>query len=421
MTVLFIDIGTTNIKYLLMEGQQEIFRGSDSVNMMFKDGFHVQSPQMILSDIIRQIHHMTALYGQIEIISLSVPMHTLIYQDQLLIWSDNRAYEWVESFKLTSNSERFYHMTGTPIHPMSPFAKIGYLKQQGLIKNEDVIIGLKEYILKYFTGQYYLDYSTASTTGLFDLHQLTWSQEICDTLDISINKLAELVDTHEKIHILPEVINELNLATNAKFHIGACDGCLASYATLQKYGDNHVMTMGTSGAVRSIVDTPYFTKDGSSFCYYLTNNHWVIGGPTNNGGNVIQWWSQIIYNDSNEIYSHLDEIYKHSCIHENHISMQPFLNGERAPYWDILLTGSFSNLKQTHTRNDLSFAVIRGVLENLHNIAISIGVEGPIRVNGGVFRNSTMRKILSDIRQDDVFLAEKCEPVDGLRYLMENE
>lgn len=421
MYVLFIDIGTTNIKYLLMKGNQELYRGIDSVSMINTEGYYVQSPQKILTDIIHHIRHITFKYGQIDTISLSVPMHTFIYQNQLLIWSDNRAHEWIEVFKKTSKAHKFYQITGTPIHPMSPYAKIGHLKHQGLIKDDDVLIGLKEYILKYFTGQYYLDYSTASTTGLFDLSKLEWSVEICDTLGISSENLAKLVDTNEKIKILPEVIVDLNLDQNATFHIGACDGCLASYAVLKKYGDNNVMTLGTSGAVRTIVDTPILSKDGSTFCYYLTENHWVVGGPTNNGGNVIQWWSQTIYDDSNKIYDHLDEIYLENCDHENHISMQPFLNGERAPYWDILLTGSFLNLKQTHTRNDLSFAVIRGVLDNLNNIANNIGIKGSIRVNGGVFMNSTMRKILSDIRQEDAYLAENCEPVDGLNHLIENE
>src|SRR5699024_8912510 len=49
------------------------------------------------------------------------------------------------------------------------------------------------------------------------------------------------------------------------------------------------ITIGTSGAVRTITNQPRTDEKGRIFCYALTEDHWVIGGPVNNGGMIFRW------------------------------------------------------------------------------------------------------------------------------------
>lgn len=49
------------------------------------------------------------------------------------------------------------------------------------------------------------------------------------------------------------------------------------------------VTIGTSGALRAAADRPPTNPAGRTFCYALTDRHWVIGGPVNNGGIVFRW------------------------------------------------------------------------------------------------------------------------------------
>ena len=48
-------------------------------------------------------------------------------------------------------------------------------------------------------------------------------------------------------------------------------------------------TIGTSGAIRTVVDKPMTDPKGRIFCYALTEKHWVIGGAVNNGGMIFRW------------------------------------------------------------------------------------------------------------------------------------
>ena len=47
--------------------------------------------------------------------------------------------------------------------------------------------------------------------------------------------------------------------------------------------------MEQSGAVRTISSNVNTDEKGRTFCYALTDEHWVIGGPTNNGGILLRW------------------------------------------------------------------------------------------------------------------------------------
>src|SRR5699024_6316317 len=49
------------------------------------------------------------------------------------------------------------------------------------------------------------------------------------------------------------------------------------------------VTIGTSGAIRTIIDEPKTDEKGRIFCYVLTEDHYCIGGPVNNGGVVLKW------------------------------------------------------------------------------------------------------------------------------------
>ena len=39
------------------------------------------------------------------------------------------------------------------------------------------------------------------------------------------------------------------------------------------------VTIGTSGAIRTVIDKPRTDYKGRIFCYVLTEDHYVIGGP----------------------------------------------------------------------------------------------------------------------------------------------
>src|SRR5690625_3680355 len=71
--------------------------------------------------------------------------------------------------------------------------------------------------------------------------------------------------------------------------IGASDGCLANLGVNAIEQGQVALSIGTSGAIRTVTDRPLTDKNERTFCYALTEDLWVIGGPVNNGGVVMDW------------------------------------------------------------------------------------------------------------------------------------
>lgn len=92
--------------------------------------------------------------------------------------------------------------------------------------------------------------------------------------------------------------------------IGASDGCLASLASSQQNSTAENLTLGTSGSIRQLSTTRYLGSYMESFCYYLDTDKWVVGGPTNNGGIVLEWLSDLFYDDKAEIFAQLKHLGK---------------------------------------------------------------------------------------------------------------
>ena len=92
--------------------------------------------------------------------------------------NDLRDSEW---------GKEIYHITGVPIHAMSPLCKLIWLKENdpATFKTAYKFISIKEYIFSRLFDEYIIDTSIASATGLLNLKTLNWDEKILNFLDIT--------------------------------------------------------------------------------------------------------------------------------------------------------------------------------------------------------------------------------------------
>ncbi|MHC5215523.1 gluconokinase [Enterococcus sp. LJL128] len=426
-SVLTIDIGTTAIKFSLYQGKNLIEKREARIQTYTgENGKIYQKPEEILTQLKAGITAFSKLeLKSIATIALSTAMHSLlpVFKDgsygELLLWSDSQAAASTAAFKKLPFSREVYQKTGTPIHYMSPFSKLLYFKQQDILQNNvGKWIGLKELVVSYFTGSYCLDYSTASATGLFNSLDLDWDQDILSYVSIEREQLAELIDTDVLLPIQLETKQQLGLASNVQLLAGASDGCLAAYAGYLNTGLTTSITLGTSGAVRQLTNKRQLDKNGQTFCYYLKKDLWVIGGPSNNGGAVLEWVSNLFWENPTTLFDHLNLILKETSIGADGLTFLPFINGERAPFWNSFFKGSFQNITMTHNRKHFVRAAAEGILLNLRMIMDANQIEeDAVSINGGAFRHEELAKLAGAIFGKDCLLSTNNEPGFGLLSL----
>lgn len=432
-----LDTGTTSTKAIVYSSSGEI-KGIGNVLyplIVSQPSRAEQNPEVIFEAVIQALKEAVKKSGvekkQIAAIGYSTAMHSLIAVDALgkpltnsITWADGRSDRQTERLKKDGIGYGIYLRTGTPIHPMSPLTKLIWMKEEdpGTFNKAAKFLSIKEYVLYKLFGAYVVDYSIASATGLFHLKNLDWDEDALKLAGIQRGQLSEPVPT---THILKglkiEFAEEIGLDPNIPFVVGASDGVLANLGVGAINKGQTAVTIGTSGAVRTVVDQPLTDSKGRTFCYVLSDDKWVIGGSTNNGGMVLRWFRDEFGAVEAERAEQLGvDIYEAMIDAASTISagaegllFMPYLSGERAPYWSANTKGSFFGIGLHHKREHFIRAVLEGILFSVYHVELALreltGQAREIRATGGFARSSIWRQILSDMFGYAVLVPESHE------------
>jgi gluconokinase len=276
---------------------------------------------------------------------------------------------WAEQLKAAPEGDRLYQQTGTPIHPMSPLTKIIWLRQEhpDIFASAAKFISIKEYIFYRWFRQFVVDHSIAAATGLLNIQSLQWDDLALAIAGITPAQLSYLVPVTEIFQPLPvPIANGLGISPTTPVVIGANDGVLANLGLGAVTPTHAAITIGTSGAIRAIVDRPLVDPHQRLFCYAFTHDRWLVGGATNNGGVILQWLRDKLFLDST--YEDLIQLAETVPPGAEGLLFHPYLLGERSPLWRSEARGSFFGLSINHTKAHLVRAVLEGIGLNLHLI-----------------------------------------------------
>ena len=418
-----VDIGTTQTKAVAFNEQAEVIASAYFLNPMIQEapGMAEQDPELIfhgvctvIKEVVKQLPKSTT----IEVIAFSTAMHSLILLDdnkhpltRMITWADNRAKTQAEKLKNSQLGFHFYQQTGTPIHPMTPLVKIHWLNetQPELTKQVAYYVSIKEYIFFRLFGQLVCDYSTASGTGYFDIHQFKWAEEALNYLSITQEQLPEVMPSTTILNGLSKEKQEiLGLENDISFVLGGADGPLSNLG-LGAFGEKiAALTVGTSGALRFITDKPQLHPEMETFCYVLDRTHWVVGGATSNGAGIFDWASQTLMQEVTQAaidqgenpYDALFSAITFVPPGAHGLLFQPYLLGERAPLWEAEASGSFLGLQRDHTEKEMMRAILEGICFNLKRILTGVCSEDQlteIRATGGFSQSPVFRQLMADV------------------------
>lgn len=432
--VIGVDIGTTSTKAILYDDTASIL-AQHSVEYPLltpTPGAAEQDPEQILQAVVEAIGQVSGRVNsaQIACVSFSAAMHSLIAVDALgqplsrcITWADTRSAAWAERLKQAGGQD-IYRRTGTPIHPMSPLVKLCWLRdtQRTLFDAATRFVSIKEYVFHRFFKRYVVDHSIASATGLFNISTLDWDSEALGFAGITPERLSTLVPTTDRIEGLDaDIARRTGLAAGTPFIIGANDGALANIGVNAIQPGSVAVTIGTSGAIRTVVETPVTDPQGRTFCYVVAPGLWVVGGPVNNGGIILRWLRDELAAAEVEAakrlgmdpYDVLTKVAEQVGAGAGGLLFHPYLAGERAPLWNADARGSFFGLALHHRREHLIRAVLEGVIFNLYAVLKILeevaGKTERVSASGGFARSRLWRQIMADIFNREVVVPESHE------------
>ncbi|MFD2597969.1 gluconokinase [Sphingobacterium corticis] len=435
--IIGLDIGTSSTKAVAFDHQGNVMAQHAVPYPILtpQEGYYEQDSETIyqacvtsVSEVMTQLqtsdHEMQPLC-----ISVSSAMHALIAVDEIgqpltncIIWADRRSEQIASDLKASEQGEALYMQTGTPIHPMSLLCKLMWMGTQNatVFNKAHKFIGIKEYLFFKLFGHYVVDHSIASATGLFDIHQLKWSEVALQLAGISANKLSLPVDVHHTSTLTREdLAGRMRIPVGTKFVIGGSDGCLANLGVGAVQPGVASVTVGTSGAVRVMSARPSEDKKQRVFSYVLRPNEYVVGGAVNNGGVLRNWFRDTFmqelshFPDEINTSDLLNEVIQSVAPGSEGLIFLPYLTGERAPHWNANAKGVYFGIQIQHNKSHFARAMMEGMLFAIYSVALALEeTTGPIHTvyaSGGLARSPIWVQMLSDVFNKPVFVKDTIE------------
>lgn len=379
-----------------------------------------QDPELIWTAFTKCIRQLVEyLKESPTAIGISSAMHSLIPVDQSgkplmnsITWADGRSTVFAEQIKSSSIAKDLYEHTGTPIHAMSPLSKLCWMRTQEpeIFYKTFKFISIKEFIWFKLFGEYEADYSVASASGLFNIHDRRWYSQALEKAGITEDRLSRLVNTtYKRSDISSQLRKELHISTDTEFVIGATDGCLANLGSNAITPGVASLTIGTSGAIRMASPHPCRSFTSMIFNYLLDDKTYIVGGPINNGGAVWKWFITNFITKDADAHDYQRVLKKASEIPagSDGLIFLPYLMGERAPVWDSKACGTFFGINMKHTEDHFTRAVIEGISFALYSVGKALeeasGHIEYIYASGGFAQSKEWLQIIADIFNKKVY------------------
>ncbi|MBU3092076.1 glycerol kinase GlpK [Clostridium sp. CM028] len=267
---------------------------------------------------------------------------------------------------------------------------------------------------------YVTDYSNASRTMLFNIHELTWDDEILETLNIPKSMLPEVkpsscVYGNTDISLFG---GEIPIAGAAGDQQAALFGqtCYSPGTAKNTYGTGCFMLMNTG-------DKAIQSKQG-----LLTTIAWGIDGKVEYAlegsvfiaGAAIQW----LRDELRMIDNAADcEEYANAVEDTNGVYVVPAFVGLGAPYWDPYARGTIVGLTRGAKKEHLIRATLEALAYQTHDVLKAMQEDSGIiltelKVDGGACNNNFLMQFQSDILNVQVDRPEVTETTAlGAAYL----
>ena len=416
--IIGLDLGTTNSKAVCLDAHSRVVGIAASAHSMRspRPGWAVQDARHVWASALAALTELAQQIptGQVAGICLSGAMQSLLPVDPLqqplapaMTWADNRSAAQARQLNEIADRQAFIQRVGCPLQHVYNPARLRWWLEEApeIVAQTGKFLAIKDWILFQLSGRLATDMGLASTTGMLDIHHLTWDPEAVALSGVNFNQLPELVRPDEIVGGLTrEAAAITGLTEGLPIIAGTSDGGLANLGSGAVAPGQRIVTVGTSGAVRKIVDQPWVDPLGRTWCYALMSGRWFAGGAINNGGLTMQWVREKFYPDlhGDGGYQRMFEDAAEVAPGAEGVMVLPYFTGERSPYWDPDATAVILGLGLQHSRSHIARAAMEGVafcLANIWEVLHGTLKDGgkPAFLTGGISRNPVWSHIVADV------------------------
>ena len=420
-----IDLGTSAVKLLLMDGAGKIQKiVSKEYPLYFPHpGWSEQNPEDWYEKSMEGLKELLSGCDKSQVagISFGGQMHGLVILDKddqvirpAILWNDGRTGEETDYLNQVIGKDKLSAYTANIAFAGFTAPKILWVKKhepENFARIEKLMLP-KDYLAYRLSGTFCTDVSDASGMLLFDVEHKRWSKEMMEICGVKESQLAEIFESYETVGTLkPELAAELGLSENVKSAAGAGDNAAAAVGT-GTVGDGACnISLGTSGTI--FISSEKFGVDEHNALHSFAHadGHYHLMGCMLSAASCNKWWMDEILRTRD--YSGEQKDIEVKELGKNHVFFLPYLMGERSPHNDPNVRGTFIGMSMDTTREELTQAVLEGVVFGLRDsfeVAKSLGIQiDRTKICGGGAKSPLWRQMVADILNIRVDIPESEE------------
>ena len=337
-------------------------------------------------------------------IGLSGQMHGLVLASAqgealrpALLWADSRATGCLRAYRHLGSGA--LARLANPLAPGMTGPLLVWIAENEPRTYRDARWALqpKDWLRARLTGEVHAEPSDASATLLYDVAGDRWDLEVAGGLGLDAGLLAPLLPSAGAPagHLTTEAGSELGLPAGIPVAAGAGDTAAAALGSGIRAGDVQ-LTVGTGAQVIRPLTTPASRADaGINLFRSATPYGWYQMGATISAGLSLNWVREVMNATWEELYA--------SAGHPGQAHdpiFVPHLSGERTPYSDPALRGSWTALSLADDRTSLLRSALEGTAFSIRDAldALLTDQRPPyLRLAGGGTLAASWRQLLADV------------------------
>lgn len=419
--ILTIDQGTTSTRTIIFNHQSQIVSMAQQEIKQYypKTGWVNHDANEIwlsvLSTMTKALYdaHLTA--KDISAIGITNQRETTVIWDKVtgrpiapaIVWQSRQSDDICQDLKNQGYQSLFQEKTGLMIDAYFSGTKIKWLLDhvEGAYeraKNNELAFGTIDTWLVYkLTGGLHItDMTNASRTMLYNIHTLSWDQELLDILDIPMELLplvkssSEIYGVTADYHFFGQHVPIAGIAGDQQAALFG-QACFKKGMVKNTYGTGCFMLMNTG-------ETPITSAHG-----LLTTIAWNIGGKVTYAlegsvfvsGSAVQWLRDGIHliTEAKETHDLSIELTDNDGVY-----IVPAFVGLGTPYWDSNAKGAIFGLTRGTTINHLARATLESICYQTYDVLNVMEKDSHLKIHvlkadGGASVNGFLMQFQSDI------------------------
>ncbi|MBQ3275916.1 MAG: xylulokinase [Oscillospiraceae bacterium] len=413
MNYIGIDLGTSAVKLLLVDGEGTILRSvSRDYPLSFpQPGWSEQEPADWWAACVQGMRELLAGTDPALVAGIGVggQMHGLVALDEndavirpAILWNDGRTAEETEWLNTAVGRRKLSDLTANIAFAGFTAPKLLWMKKHEPENFRRIakIMLPKDYINYRLTGVHSCDFSDASGMLLLDVKNRRWSAEMLEICGVTESQMPRLFESYEVVGtVKPELAASLGLPGSVRVVAGAGDNAAAAVGT-GTVGDGACnISLGTSGTI--FISSARFGVDPSNglHAFAHADGAYHLMGCMLSAASCNKWFCEEILQTKDYAGEQVD--ITDDKLGRNDVFFLPYLMGERSPINDTDARGTFIGMTMGTSRADLVQAVLEGVafaIRDSFEVAKSLGIRiERSKICGGGAKSPLWRRIMANV------------------------